>query len=247
MSSQQPTLLEVQFLLQRIIMGKSEIMMGKMEEMQQAISSLREENQVLKDEVLTVFVWDNYRKLATKVLGREISEQEFRSSCRDNVSINVLNSVMYAIKRKHGLIKASTNFAQLPLHIQSDAQAMLEAKAAPFLPLAACTKSWGGRKPLIRYWRRRSQQYMIKEESENGDEEDHEQEYENAVEEAEKQEEEICLFLIFHVTDVSIIEACPKQHYLFYWIQVLRALLSAPQCLTALKRKARNQLARPRE
>lgn len=61
---------------------------------------------VLKKDVASSrnFSWDTFHKLAEKVLGRVLSEDEFKAYCKDNVNIGVLNPLMISIKKKHGLL-----------------------------------------------------------------------------------------------------------------------------------------------
>ncbi|KAI8385819.1 hypothetical protein BD560DRAFT_384466 [Blakeslea trispora] len=128
------------------------------------------------------FSWDSYHKLAEIVLGKTIPRDEFEASCKESVNKCVVNTVMYTIKKKYGLLKTNRNFAKLPSDICAEAEILLERKAAPFMPLAACTGRWGARMILMRMWHRASQHY-------NYDREDYEEKKEGQEEDEHDGEE----------------------------------------------------------
>ncbi|KAI8354546.1 hypothetical protein BD560DRAFT_476603 [Blakeslea trispora] len=146
---------------------------------------------ILKKEVTSTrnFGWDVYRKLAERVLGRVLSEDEFKAYCKDNVNVGLLNPLMYSIKKKHGLLNSKTSYAKLPSSIREEAGLLLEERAAPFLPLAACAGRWGAKMLLMRMWHRSSQDFLVELDQEEQEEEDQEEDQEEEQEE-EKQEEE---------------------------------------------------------
>ncbi|GAA5805735.1 hypothetical protein HPULCUR_011260 [Helicostylum pulchrum] len=115
----------------------------------------------------THFVWETYHKLAERVIGRSMTKEEFDGCCKDNVNIGVLNPVMYTIKKRYDLLKKPINFAKLPSDVREEAELLLEEKAAPFLPLAACTGRWGAKMLLMRMWHRTSQYYIDEDEDED--------------------------------------------------------------------------------
>ncbi|KAI9261268.1 hypothetical protein EDC94DRAFT_648682 [Helicostylum pulchrum] len=131
---------------------------------------------------------ETYHKLTESVIGRSMTKEEFDGCCEDSVIIGVLNPVMYTIKKRHDLLKKPINFAKLPSDVREEAELLLEEKAAPFLPLAACTGRWGEKMLLMRMWHRTSQYYI-----------DEDEEGENRVaaqtilrqEEQEEQEEDV--------------------------------------------------------
>ncbi|KAI8380410.1 hypothetical protein BD560DRAFT_388185 [Blakeslea trispora] len=143
---------------------------------------------VLKKDVAPTknFCWDAYRKLAEKVLGRVLSEDEFKAYCKDNVNLGLLNPLMYSIKKKHNLFNSQVSYAKLPANIREEAELLLEEKAAPFLPLAACAGRWGAKLLLMKMWRRSSRQYAVEvdqgEEEEEEDEEEQEEEHDEGGE-----------------------------------------------------------------
>ncbi|KAI9256785.1 hypothetical protein EDC94DRAFT_586666 [Helicostylum pulchrum] len=99
---------------------------------------------------------ETYHKLAERFIGRTMTKEEFYGCCKDNVNIGVLNPVIYAIKKRYDLLKKPINFAKLPSDVREEAELLLEEKAAPFLPLAACTGRWGEKMLLMGMWHRAS-------------------------------------------------------------------------------------------
>ncbi|GAA5802108.1 hypothetical protein HPULCUR_007569 [Helicostylum pulchrum] len=148
------TLLEVQMLLQSTIMNESQSILGKLDNLGATINDLREEAIAAKEENMSL----------KDVIGRSMTKEEFDGCCEDSVIIGVFNPVMYTIKKRHDLLKKPINFAKLPSDVREEAELLLEEKAAPFLPLAACTGRWGEKMLLMRMWRRTSQYYIDEDE-----------------------------------------------------------------------------------
>lgn len=115
---------------------------------------------------LSHFVWETFQALAELVKGREITKDEFDSCCKDTVNIGILNPIIYSIKKKYGLSKSKSNYAKLPSGIREEAGQLLEDKATPFLPLAACTGCWGAKTLSMRMWQRTTQYYLVDEQEE---------------------------------------------------------------------------------
>ncbi|GAA5797990.1 hypothetical protein HPULCUR_003388 [Helicostylum pulchrum] len=174
------TLLEVQMLLQKTIMNESQSILGKLNNLGATINDLRgeaiaakEENMSLKEELSSL---ENKINMIYSSVGNNlfVSSPCFAGEATGSVQ----------------LVKKPINFVKLPSDVQEKDELLLGEKAAPFLPLAACTGRWGEKMLLMRMWHRTSQYYI---------DEDEEEEGENRVaaqtilrqEEQEEQEEDI--------------------------------------------------------
>lgn len=99
------------------------------------------------------FAGDNFLELMQDVLKRDVRKKEFGSAL-DRITQIIIPAIACGVKEKYNIDDA-TSFSKSDPRARLLAIDELEEKAYPYMPLRACSASWGASMLLGKFWTKR--------------------------------------------------------------------------------------------